>query len=383
MTEGRSSPARQPHPLGKLKSLTTSRLRTADAGRLHPAASGPTPWPMRAHALLARLSVAALLSSAPQTAWAWGATGHRIVGEIAVQALPEEIPAFLRTPAAAQAVGELSREPDRSRDAGEIHDEDRDPAHFVNVSDDGRVLGGPRLDALPRTRAAYEAALRAAGADSWRAGYLPYAIVDRFQQLTKDFAYWRVLAAAERNPAWARNRAWFAADRARREAQILQHLGELSHFVGDGAQPLHVTVHYNGWGEFPNPRGYTQAKVHGRFEGALVRASVQPKTVAARLAAPRLRHCCVEQGTALYLAETHKRTRDFYELEKAGGLAPGDRRGAEFAADQLARGASELRDKIVEAWRASGDLAVGWKPVSPADVAAGRVDPFSSLYGTD
>lgn len=327
--------------------------------------------------------LALLLAAAPAQALAWGATGHRMVGDLAMRALPADAPAFLRTPKAAADVGELSREPDRSKAAGEIHDKDRDPAHFVDVADDGTVMGGPRLGALPQTRAAYEAALRAAGSDSWEAGYLPYAIVDRWQQLTHDFAYWRVLTAAEANPAWKANRAWFAADRKRREAQILRDIGELSHFVGDGAQPLHVTWHFNGWGEHPNPEGYTTAKVHSMFEGALVRASVRQEAVAARVAPLRLCDCAIEKRVPDYLDRTQRLVVPFYELEKAGGLQRGDPRGPAFARDQLARGASELRDLVVEAWLASADHAVGWKPVKPADVAAGRVDPYLSLYGTD
>ena len=330
------------------------------------------------------LPLVLLLTAAPASALAWGATGHRMIGEIAMQALPEDAPAFLRTPDAAADVGELSREPDRSKGAGEIHDKDRDPAHFLDVADDGTVMaGGPRIEALPPTRAEYEAALRAAGSDSWQAGYLPYAIVDRWQQLTHDFAYWRVLTAAEANPAWAANRAWFAADRRRREAQILGDIGELSHFVGDGAQPLHVTWHYNGWGDHPNPEGYTTAKVHSMFEGALVRNAVQEEAVAARVAPLRLCGCAIEKRTADYLAGTQRLVVPFYELEKAGGLQRDDPRGPAFARDQLARGASELRDMVVEAWLASADHAVGWKPVKPADVAAGRVDPYPSLYGMD
>lgn len=329
-------------------------------------------------------SLVVLLAAAPVQALAWGASGHRMIGEVAMHALPADAPAFLRTPEAAAGVGELSREPDRSKGAGAIHDKDRDPAHFVDVADNGAVMaGGPRLDALPPTRADYEAALRTAGSNSWEAGYLPYAIVDRWQQLTHDFAYWRVLTAAEANPAWAANRAWFAADRARREAQILEAVGQLSHFVGDGAQPLHVTWHYNGWGDHPNPAGYTTARVHSMFEGALVRNSVAHETVAARVAPLRLCGCAIEKRTAGYLEGTQRLVTPFYELEKAGGLRRGDPRGPAFARDQLARGASELRDLVVEAWLASADHAVGWKPVKPADVAAGRVDPYPSLYGMD
>ena len=333
--------------------------------------------------LFAALAAALLTAAAPGAAFAWGATGHRLIGQAAIRALPPDLPAFLHTPQAADDAGELSREPDRSKGAGKLHDSDRDPGHFLDLADDGAVLGGPKLWPLPPTRADYETALRAAGVDSWKAGYLQYSIVDRWQQLAQDFAYWRVLAAAEANPQWAEHRAWFAADRARREAQILQVIGQLSHFVGDGSQPLHVTVHYNGWGDLPNPAGYTNARVHSPFEGELVRAGVRPAEVTSRMTPLWLCACAIEQRTVDYLLETNRRVVPFYEMEKAGGMAPGDPRGPAFATVQLARGASELRDMIVEAWASSATHPVGWRPVLPADVAAGRVDPFPALYGTD
>lgn len=319
----------------------------------------------------------------PNSALAWGNTGHRMIGETAMRALPAELPAFLHTPQAALDVGELSREPDRSKGSGKVHDSDRDPGHFVDLQDDGKILGGPSLAALPPTRAEYDAALRAVGQDSWKAGYLPYAIVDRWQQLAKDFAYWRVLAAAEANPAWRGHRAWFAADRRRREAQVLETLGELSHFVGDGSQPLHVTVHYNGWGAYPNPGGYTEAKVHAPFESDLVQAVVAEPAVAAKVAPFKSCNCAIEQRSAAYLAATGRLVEPFYQMEKAGGLAPGDPRGPALATQQLAVGASELRDLIVEAWRASAGQTLGWKPVAVADVLAGKVDPYPALYGVD
>lgn len=331
----------------------------------------------------APLALLAAIATVPSPAFAWGSSGHRMIGTLAVRALPPETPAFLRTEQAALDVGEYSREPDRSKGAGKEHDSDRDPGHFLDLNDDGTVLGGPPLDALPTTRAEYEAALRAVGQDSWKAGYLPYSIVDRWQQLVVDFAYWRVLAAAEVNPAWAEHRAWFVGDRRRREQQILIDAGQLSHFVGDGSQPLHVTVHFNGWGEYPDPLGYTRAHIHGPFEGDLVLASVREAAVAARMRPMQLYDGPIEAQTAAYLVQTNHMVEALYQLEKAGGLDAGDSRGAAFATDQIAIGASELRDMMVEAWRASDSHAVGWKPVLPADVEAGRVDPFPGLYGID
>ena len=83
------------------------------------------------------LALAVVLAAAPSSLFAWGNTGHRMLGEIAIRALPAEMPAFLRTKQAAIDVGELSREPDRSKGSGKLHDHDRDPGHFIDLDDDG------------------------------------------------------------------------------------------------------------------------------------------------------------------------------------------------------------------------------------------------------
>lgn len=329
------------------------------------------------------LALAAVIAAAPSSLFAWGNTGHRMLGEIAIRALPAEMPAFLRTKQAAIDIGELSREPDRSKGAGKLHDQDRDAAHFIDLDEDGKLLGGPPMLPLGATRAEFETQLRAAGLDQWKTGYLPYSILDRYQQLTSDFAYWRVLKAAEANPAWKKNRAWFTADRIRREGLIMKTIGELSHFVGDGSQPLHVTSHYNGWGDGPNPNGYSKARLHGPFESDLVQATVKPAAVAAKVTPLRLCNCPIEQRVADYLSATGKQVIPFYEMEKAGGMAPGDPRGTAMATDRIAVGASELRDVIVESWRASLNSKVGWKPVAVKDVIDGKVDPYPALYGID
>jgi hypothetical protein len=327
--------------------------------------------------------VAVLLALSPTQALAWGATGHRIIGRLAVQALPPEVPAFLRTPRSAEAVGELAREPDRWKDAGRTHDSDRDPGHFLDLDDEGKVLGGPALTALPLTRAEYESALRAAGTDSWKAGYLSYSIVDGWQQLAKDFALLRLDAAGARNTHIAAHRAWLLADAERRRSLILRDLGALAHYVGDGSQPLHVSVHFNGWGPYPNPEGFTQDKVHAPFEGAFVRANITEAQVRARITALTVCAKPLNACTADYLTATNAQTAPFYQLQKAGAFAPGDPRGKAFAAERLAAGASELRDIVVMAWRASATGQGGWPAAKVADVEAGRVDPYDALVASD
>ena len=99
------------------------------------------PLAKRAAAALACLLVAAAPASG---AFAWGATGHRLIGQLGEAALPADLPAFLRTPQAIEAVGEYAREPDRWRAAGRVHDTERDPAHFLDLDDDGRIFWAVR-----------------------------------------------------------------------------------------------------------------------------------------------------------------------------------------------------------------------------------------------
>src|SRR5579885_3891184 len=67
------------------------------------------------------------------------------------------------------------------------------------------------------------------------------------------------------------------------EAAILFYAGWLGHYVGDGAQPLHVTVQYNGW-TGPNPNGYTTAhQIHHIFEGVFVADNMHDTEVQARM----------------------------------------------------------------------------------------------------
>jgi hypothetical protein len=325
-----------------------------------------------------------LALGAAGAALAWGSSGHRMIGEAALEALPPELPAFLRERASAVAVGELSREPDRSRGAGRTHDTDRDPGHFVDGDDQGRIAGVVSLDALPPTREDYETALRGAGVSSWKMGYLPYSIVADWQQVAKDFAYWRADNAGARLSPDPAHRAWLASDRERRQTQILVDIGALSHFVGDGSMPLHVSIHYNGWGAFPNPGNYTQDKVHVPWEGPYTRQAVTFAALVRAMPPFQDCRCPIEQRLGAYLMSDSRAVIPFYELEKSGAFKPGDTKGAAFTTGRVAAGAAELRDEIVLAWRASAAGKVGYQPeLNVADVEAGKVDPYVSLYGDD
>jgi hypothetical protein len=332
--------------------------------------------------ILPLLASFAALAATP--ALAWETIGHRLVTKVAVKALPPELPRFLRTPEALTAMTELSVEPDRSKGAGQPHDADLDAGHFIDVDDQGKIEGGPPLVALPGNRQAYEAALQAVGKSSWRSGWLPYNIVDGYEQLAKDFAYWRAARVGERTAETPARRAWFALDRKRREAIIVHDLGYWSHFVGDGSQPLHVTVHYNGWGDYPNPKNYTKEHIHGPFEGDFVTANVTEAAVAAALAPYRHCACTPFMATERYLQATAAKVEPLYRLWTDGGFRDGDPRGAAFTVEAVAAGAAELRDMVVDAWRDSDRYTVGYPNPTPARAveASGKAS-YESIHGPD
>jgi hypothetical protein len=333
---------------------------------------------------LLALAVVLAAGTAAGPALAWEDVGHRWIGTLGIQALPATLPAFLRTPEAARDIGEWAREPDRSRGAGRAHDSDRDPGHFADVDDNGRMLGGPTLDHMPVTREDYEKQLQAAGTTGWRAGYLHYNLVEGWQQLVKDFAYWRADAYGEKAAKDKGHKAWLKEDRIRREKQLIFDLGYWSHFVGDGSQPLHVTYHYNGWGNFPNPKGFTQDKIHGPFEGDFVIANLKIEGVKAVMRPPAAcpADCDIAAQTAAYLLNTHQYVETVYQMWKDGELKDGNAKGVAFVTARVADGAAELRDLVTYAWNASGKMVVGYPGVAAADVEAGKAgDAYDLLYG--
>ena len=326
---------------------------------------------------------AVALATGPSPATAWGSSGHRMIAVVALEAQPAEVPAFLRDPVTAADVAEWAREPDRWRRAGAAHDALRDPFHFAYADDAGRLGGVVGFSALPPTRAGFEASLRKAGVDPDSVGYLPYAILDGWQQLEKDLVYWRADRAGlhhAHNPA---HLAWLEADRRRRESQITEDLGLLAHYVGDATQPMHLSIHHDGWGDGPNPEGFTTAKLHIPYEGTYVASAVT--LAAVRLALPPARPLAgtPEQETGAWLAAQSSAWRTWYRSEKDGAFKPGDPRGAAYTAQRLGLAAAMLRDIVVTAWTSSATGQVNYPVVDVQDLEFGRVDAYATLHGVD
>jgi len=324
-----------------------------------------------------------LLATSHAPALAWGWEGHRMIGEQAAKNFSSEIPAFLRTSQASLQIGLLSQEPDRSRNAGQPHDADSDPGHYVNLFDDGSIRGGPTLATLPPTRRDYDTALRAAGSSEYVAGFLPFNIMDGYQQLVKDFALWRMNVAAlkyaKKFSLTAAQRQYFARQKTVRELLTLRDLGVWAHYVGDASQPMHISVHYNGWGEGPNPQAFVVAPgAHAKFESAFIDANIRDADVAAKMRPYTSCACDIRKRMQEYLSASWALVVPTYTLDKAGAFDTATPASKSFAAERLAEAASQLRDMVADAWRVSGDAMLGYKTkASVADLEAGKIDPRS------
>jgi hypothetical protein len=327
--------------------------------------------------------VVALASHQP--ALAWGMKGHMIISRLGAQEFPADMPAFTRTAAAVNEISALGPEEDWLKGSGQSWDDDNDPAHYVDIGDNSTVLG-VKLDQLPESMAAYAQALAPSNATPWSAGYLPYAIVDGFEQLREDFAWWRVDDYGALHAPTGALRSEFALARQLREDLTLRDIGVWSHFVADGSQPLHVTVHFNGWDSdhhtYPNPNHYTDAPIHSLFESDFVNRYVTLDDVQARmnpevLAAPKALLTQVQLNDVIgnYLAQTNAAVEPLYRMAgtNGDGFRQSSASAVAFTATQLARGAAAVRDLTSLAWENSAYGSVGYPSKSVQALLAGTI----------
>lgn len=170
-------------------------------------------------------------------------------------------------------------------------------------------------------------------------------------------------------------------------------MGVMGHYVGDGSQPLHLSVHHNGWvGE--NPNGYTtSSKFHGFIDGGFIaKAGITYESLAsrARAAGPLFGAGATSSRDPMfdavmrYLKAQNERVEPLYRLEKEHKLdtePPADpSEGRAFIEEQLLRGGEMLADIWVTAWKnAAPDTylkaqlekrAAAAAPVTPAAATA-------------
>jgi hypothetical protein len=279
-----------------------------------------------------------------QSARAWEQDGHRMINKLAVSTLPADVPAFLRSQAAIDEIEYLGPEPDRWRSRAEPElSAAQAPEHFIDFE------AADALGPLPHKRLDFEAKVFAAGKRPEVIGLQPWETDEVWERLKAAMREYRFLLAA-------------GQDTKPVEAAILFYAGWLGHYVGDGSQPLHVTVNYNGW-VGPNPNGYTTGhQIHHLFEGPFVSANMHAPEVQAKMTPVKLIEGDMFDAYVAYLRHTGTYVEKVYQFEKAGGfIGAGTPESRDFTAARLADGASMLRDMIYTAWIDSAQPVPEWK----------------------
>jgi hypothetical protein len=268
----------------------------------------------------------------------WGDDGHQAIARVAVQRLPADMPEFFRS--AGPRLAFLSPEPDRWNDNLEYLSALRaagSPDHFIDID------SPETFQSLPDDRYTYSEWLRAKGQTPHLVGFLPYAIVETYQKVQVSFRMWR-------DPQRTR-------DREQIEQSLLYSAGLLGHYVGDGANPLHTTPHYNGWTSSWNPDLFTREPIHSRFESEYIRANIQAEDFSGQVKTaekvPDVFHAVIR-----YLLDSHAQVPQLYRLEKAARWEANNRRpeSRQFVAARLASASQMLTNLWYSAYLGSTNV---------------------------
>ncbi len=296
---------------------------------------------------------------------AWDAYGHRLITTVALKGMAsaKDSPAWLMEPGIARMVADGAVVPDRWRSSN-INQltHVNNPEHYLDIED--LAPYGLTLRTLPTLRYEYVKALALAKEKAGKdftgrpvnpardtaktdelPGFVPYGIVEQYAKVQSAFSVVRMLEKIN-DPARAHQ-----LELAKQNA--MYNMGILAHYVGDAAQPLHMTKHHHGWfGE--NPHGYTTDRgFHSYIDGRVISLH---KIGAADLAPFFNAKATVEardpwSDVLTYLDATFQTVEPLYKLQKSGDLEKDA--GKEFIEQRLAAGATMLSALYRAAWESA------------------------------
>ena len=312
------------------------------------------------------LTIAVVLGALTFNAGAWDYEGHHAINELALASLPADFGGFTLTPERKARIAFLAGEPDRWRNVGDLPLKHfNGPDHYIDLED--LKLYGLTPETLPLMRYDFVAIIareRAAHPDKFPfidpardadhtrelSGFLPWAITEYYEKLKSCFSYLKTFQKYGGTPE----------EIANAQANVVYVMGVMGHFVGDGSQPLHTTMHFNGWvGD--NPHGYTTSlKFHAWIDGGYFRQTggINAGKLAGKIhPAERIKNAGQPDGmfrdAVSYIAEQNKLVGPLYELEKEGKLTGEGDKGLEGRAcldGQLVKAGQMLGDIWYTAW---------------------------------
>jgi hypothetical protein len=303
------------------------------------------------------------------TAYGWGMRGHAVVNRLALQSLPEDGPIFLRVHE--EWIAARARVPDTWRQPSEP---------FLKIIEDPNHGWFKEqfafLKQIPRSRyefvlALYDEYLRIKDKDPARArftnvrwtGTLPYAAMENYERLKSGMRIYRAQQSAGQQTRYT-------------ELDLAFYTGWLGHYIADGAQPMHDSIHHDGW-RGPNPNGYTRdGSIHARFESSFVDLmGVEAEDLLPMVEPPKLLPDPFD-AILQHLDHSAAHVEEIYRLDKQGAFAGKSNEAAkELVNRQLAAAGQLLRDLLYTAWIESSRPAPARTPPDPSSPSSPRYNP--------
>jgi hypothetical protein len=286
----------------------------------------------------------------------WGARGHESANTAAVRGIPADGPVFLKQ--YEDWISKTGPLPDSWRGNTEPYSKIfEDPNHgwFKEQFSFMETIPRSRYEFVLRL---YDEFLRIRQKEPERAalmnvrwtGTMPYAAMENYDRMKSAMRAYR-RAVADDKPESKVQAGYLAQD-------IAFYMGWLGHYTADGAQPLHDTIHHDGW-LGPNPKGYTtDPRIHGRFESQFVDLiGLTSADLLPLMDKPKLLSDPFAAFVA-HLDDASTHVEEVYQLDRSGALA--DKTNAQatrLVRTQLAKAAALLRDLTYTAWIESANPA--------------------------
>ncbi|MCC6579381.1 MAG: hypothetical protein IT440_03005 [Phycisphaeraceae bacterium] len=196
---------------------------------------------------------------------------------------------------------------------------------------------------LPPTRHQFIALCAEMKLNPVDAGYLPYAVTEQTQKLAMTMAEHR---------KWPDDKAI--------QQRILSEAAHLAHYAQDLAQPLHVTVHHDGWEQ---PGSGIHFRMDSLFQRMTVRAGEPNASAWDKLDVAAVMQC---------VNSSHALVKRVYELQvdlppREGDWMP-NAAIQKLADDRFRAAVKQTADLILTAWKMSEKIKLpAWLPAPPGD----------------
>lgn len=199
-----------------------------------------------------RIWIVFLVLTMVGSASAWWPRGHGILTRAAIDALPNDYPAFMK--AGKGMVAHASVDPDVAKNRATISLEKAvHPIHFFNAE----LVEGKTL---PISRYDFARLCEEVGKKPEQVGLLPYALAEATDQLT--------LALAE-------YRKW--PEHPYIQNKCLLYAGTVAHFAQELCQPLNLTIFWNGRGPDGKPKN---TRIHEKIDSLVQTLELTPEGIA-------------------------------------------------------------------------------------------------------